>query len=63
MYDITNLITLVRASQWIKIIKNNIKDIPILLVGNKLDLEENRPAFRRIKKTGLQIGRNFDSYV
>jgi len=42
MYDITDQITLDRASQWIQIIKNNTENIPILLIGNKLDLEEHR---------------------
>ena len=42
MYDITNPTTLDRVPQWIRIIKNNAGDIPILLVGNKLDLEEHR---------------------
>lgn len=46
MYDITNPITLDRTSQWIKIIKNNADDFPILLVGNKLDLEEHREVSR-----------------
>ena len=42
MYDITNPKTLDRVPQWIRIMKNNAKDIPILLVGNKLDLVEHR---------------------
>ena len=43
MYDITSLESLSRVSEWSQMIKNEIEyDIPILLVGNKLDLEENR---------------------
>ena len=42
MYDITNVKTLHRVSEWCKIVKNYRDDIPILLVGNKLDLEERR---------------------
>lgn len=42
MYDITNVKTLNRVSEWCRMIKNYREDIPILLVGNKLDLEEKR---------------------
>ena len=39
MYDITNLNSLKRISEWCKTIRENSSKIPILLVGNKLDLE------------------------
>lgn len=39
MYDITNIKSFNRISEWIDAIKYHA---PILLVGNKLDLEENR---------------------
>ncbi|MFX0006303.1 MAG: Rab family GTPase [Promethearchaeota archaeon] len=42
MYDITNTTTLNRLSEWCRIVKEYRGDIRILLVGNKLDLEENR---------------------
>ncbi|MFW9968853.1 MAG: Rab family GTPase [Candidatus Odinarchaeota archaeon] len=42
MYDITNVKTLNRLSEWCKMVKKYSVDIPILLVGNKLDLEDNR---------------------
>lgn len=42
MYDITNAKTLNGVSKWIQAIKNNTEDIPVLLVGNKLDLKENQ---------------------
>ena len=43
IYDINNAKSLNWLSKWIQVIKSEIKyDIPILLVGNKLDLEENR---------------------
>ena len=43
MYDITNAESLSRVSEWSQMIKNKIEyDMPILLVGNKLDLVENR---------------------
>jgi len=42
-YDITNSRSLDFISNTIQIIRNEIKyHIPLLLVGNKLDLEENR---------------------
>ena len=42
LYDITNSKSLERGPQWIQIVKDNAGDIPILLVGNKLDLKEQR---------------------
>ncbi|MFW9874013.1 MAG: Rab family GTPase [Candidatus Thorarchaeota archaeon] len=43
LYDITNTETLYKLTEWAAMIKENIKEgIPMLLVGNKLDLEENR---------------------
>ena len=46
MYDITNAESLSRVSKWIQAIKNNTEDIPVLLVGNKLDLKESREIFK-----------------
>ena len=43
IYDITNAKTLNFIHEWLQNIKESLSnDIPILLVGNKLDLEENR---------------------
>ena len=44
MYDITNAKSLIFVSEGINLLRSEERkyDIPILLVGNKLDLEENR---------------------
>ncbi len=43
MYDITSVKSLKKLSEWYQKAKNQLDyDVPILLVGNKLDLEENR---------------------
>jgi len=42
MYDITKQNSLEQIPQWVQIIKDNAGNIPILLVGNKLELEEQR---------------------
>ena len=42
MYDITNYDSLNKIPEWVKCIRENRGDIPILLVGNKVDLNENR---------------------
>lgn len=43
LYDITNIKSLNTLSEWCQRLKIYLKrDIPFLLVGNKLDLEENR---------------------
>lgn len=43
VYDITNCDSFSHVSKWIQEIYNNVgNDIPILLIGNKLDLEDKR---------------------
>lgn len=42
MYDITNAKTLSMVSEWCQMVKDYRKNIPILLVGNKIDIEEQR---------------------
>ncbi|GAG33309.1 unnamed protein product, partial [marine sediment metagenome] len=42
LYDITNRNTLNHLSNWIQLIKENAGDVPVVLAGNKLDLEESR---------------------
>lgn len=46
MYDITNKRSLSKIPEWSNKIRGFCEDIPILLVGNKLDLEENREITR-----------------
>jgi len=73
LYDITNIKTLDKLSEWCQKIKNYKEDIPILLVGNKLDLEEHRnisqEQLERFKEThgisssmeiSLKTGENVD---
>lgn len=42
LYDTTNSKSLERIPQWIKVVKDNAGEVPILLVGNKLDLKQQR---------------------
>ena len=43
VYDITDLKTYERLDNWIKLINDNSDDVPIVLIGNKLDdANENR---------------------
>jgi len=52
MYDITNSNSLNRILEWSKFIKENSANIPILLVGNKLDLEKERVIS---KEQGIEV--------
>ena len=64
MYDITNRESFERLNMWLNIIKEMANDIPIILVGNKID-EENKEENGRIieysegegfgKKNGFQF--------
>ena len=49
MYDITSRETFERLNIWLDIIKQMTNDIPIVLVGNKLDLEDNENDGRIIE--------------
>ena len=49
MYDITFRETFERLNIWLNIIKQMTNDIPIVLVGNKLDLEDNEDDGRIIE--------------
>ncbi|MHA1292965.1 MAG: Rab family GTPase [Promethearchaeota archaeon] len=46
LYDITNSITLDHLPDWTNIIRENAGDIPIMLIGSKLDLDEFRAVSR-----------------
>jgi small GTP-binding protein len=50
MYDITNLDSLINNYDWIvefrKALINREEQVPILMVGAKLDLEENRQCYK-----------------
>ena len=40
MFDLTRMVTLDNIDQWVKIVKKDNKEIPIIFVGAKLDLKE-----------------------
>ena len=47
LYDITNSITIDHLPDWTQIIREHAGDIPIMLIGSKLDLEEFRAVSRK----------------
>ena len=46
LYDITNPSTLEFIPEWTQILRKEVENIPILLVGTKLDLEKSRSVSR-----------------
>ena len=46
LYDITNRLSLDHLPDWTQIIREHSGDIPIMLIGSKLDLEEYRAVPR-----------------
>lgn len=57
MYDITNLKSLNFLIDFIQVIMENAGDIPILLVGNNLEIQE----FREVsKEQGTQIAEEYN---
>ena len=64
MYDITNKDTLEVFKDWISVFKSGLRDdkldVPILLIGAKLDLENERTCFREDIEKVIQSGLFFD---
>lgn len=56
MYDITNPRSLDKIPEWIQMIRENLGDIPILLVGNKVDLENREVS----KEEAIKIKEKFN---
>nr|MDO8117436.1 Rab family GTPase [Candidatus Sigynarchaeota archaeon] len=54
LYDITSRESLNHAGEWISLVKENTGNIPMLLVGAKLDLEEQRQVS---KEEGMEFAR------
>ena len=57
IHDITNMKSLDQMLEWIKIIREEVGDIPIMLVGNKLDLAESREI--NIEE-GIEIAKKYN---
>ena len=57
IFDITNSNSLNEISELTKILREKTSDIPIMLIGNKLDLEEFR-EFNR--EEGIEIAKKYD---
>ena len=58
MYDITNLKSFDRLTEWVQLIRNKNNDyVSVLLVGNKVDLKENREVSKeQIEKFKMDNG-------
>ena len=55
--DITNSKSLNQISELTKILREKVNDIPIMLIGSKMDLEE----FREVnKEEGMEIAKKYD---
>ena len=60
VYDITNKESFEKVQDWVKSVydnSDNYKEIQMIIVGNKIDLEEKREVS---KKEGLKIGKYFE---
>ena len=57
MYDITNLKSLDHLPDWTQIIREHAGAIPILLAGNKLNLEKSRKIS---KEEGILTAKKYD---
>jgi small GTP-binding protein len=59
MYDITDYSSFSHISDWLSILQENKKNIPILLLGGKLDLEQSRAiSFKEAKRLAESMGLN-----
>lgn len=62
LYDITKTNTLELLPEWTQIIRKQVGDIPIMLIGMKLDLEKSRSVSR---EEALEIAKSegIDEYI
>ncbi|MHA1670862.1 MAG: Rab family GTPase [Promethearchaeota archaeon] len=56
LYDITNVRTLEHLPAWTQLIREHAGDIPIMLIGSKVDLEEYRAVSR---DEGIQAAKTY----
>ena len=78
VYDVTNSETYENLKFWLQSIKNNISsdmgDLPIIIIGNKIDLEEREVQFKEAEKfwkeqgyqyfeTSAKTGENIDNTI
>ena len=59
VYDITQMQTFKNISKWIELIKEFNDNLPILLIGNKIDSDERIVSFEEGKKFGDENKINF----
>ncbi|MFW9877911.1 MAG: Rab family GTPase [Candidatus Thorarchaeota archaeon] len=58
IYDITRSSTLDNIAEWISIVRSNAGNIPIILIGSKLDLGD---TFRRVsREEGISTAENYN---
>jgi len=57
MYDITNRLSLVRLPDWTQIIREHAGDIPIMLIGNRIELEKSRAVS---KEEGILLAEKYN---
>ncbi len=62
LYDITNRNTLEHIPEWTQILRKEVGDIPIMLMGMKLDLEESRSVSRE-KALEIAKSEGIDEYI
>ena len=77
IYDISNLNSFKNLVKWMDGIKENSKDVPVILIGNKCDLEGERQVqteegenfaskydikfFEGSAKTGVNVDKSFEA--
>ena len=59
IFDITKFKTIDQMYDWVQTIREKAGDIPIMLIGNKLDLEDSRELKR---KKGIEIAKKYNLY-
>jgi len=62
MYDISHKTSLINIDEWVSIFKNINPQSPVIMVGGKLDLHENR-AVSIDEAKGISKSYNFYDYI
>lgn len=56
LFDLTEKITLSHVTNWYNDVKRTAGDIPILVIGNKMDLDYNKNVVNRAEKLCRDLG-------
>jgi len=59
MFDITRNSSLIHLPEWVEIVKKESKEIPVMMIGGKLDLHDRRSVY---SKDAVDLAKKYQLY-